>query len=115
MARRKPSKAAQRKGGRAAARSRKSPIGRKSSSTRRRSTSSAGKRTSTRKKGSGKFIASAIKRPGALTRRAKSGKKRSVHAQAQHDMRHGSTRAKRQASFYLNVLKPASRKRKKGR
>ena len=57
------------------------------------------------------FIAQAIKRPGALTRRAKSGTKRSVHAQAQHDMKHGSTLQKRQASFYLNVLSPANRKR----
>lgn len=104
MARRGPSKAAQRKGGRAAARSHKSPIGRKGSSTdtsRKRST------------GSTKFIAKAIKRPGALTRRAKSGTKRSVHAQARHDMKHGTTLQKRQASFYLNVLKPAAAKRKK--
>jgi hypothetical protein len=107
MARKGPSKAAQRKGGRAAARSRKSPIGRKG--TRTRKSSSSGTR---RKSSSGNFIASAIKRPGALTRRAKSGKKRSVHGQARHDMKHGTTLQKRQASFYLNVLKPASRKRK---
>ena len=95
-----PSKAAQRKGGRAAAKSSKSPIGRKKSSGS--------------KKGSSKnFISSAIKRPGALTRRAKSGTKRSVHAQAQHDMKHGTTLQKRQAAFYLNVLKPASKRRKK--
>jgi len=111
MARRGPSKAAQRKGGRAAARSRKSPIGRKKGSSTRKSSSSGTRRKST--SSSGKFIQSAIKRPGALTRRAKRGTKRSVHAQAQHDMKHGTTLQKRQASFYLNVLKPASRKRKK--
>ena len=94
-----PSKAAQRKGGRAAARSRKSPIGRKGS---RSGASRSG--TSRKKATSTNFIASAIKRPGALTRRAKSGTKRSVHAQAQHDMKHGTTLQKRQASFYLNVL-----------
>lgn len=59
-----------------------------------------------------KFIQNAIKRPGALSARAKrSG--RSVAAQASHDRAHGSTQAKRQASFYQNVLKPASKKRKK--
>lgn len=103
-----PSKAAQRKGGRAAARSRKSPIGRKGSRTRSSSSSSPRKKSS-----SGNFIKSAIKRPGALTKRAKSGTKRSVHAQAQHDMKHGTTLHKRQASFYIHVLKPASKRRKK--
>jgi hypothetical protein len=29
-------------------------------------------------------------------------------------MKHGTTLHKRQAAFYLNVLKPASRRRKKG-
>ena len=105
-----PSKAAQRKGGRAAARSHKSPIGRKGS----RSGSSSSASVSRKKSSSGsKFIAKAIKRPGALTRRAKSGTKRSVHAQARHDMKHGTTLQKRQANFYLNVLKPAAAKRKK--
>lgn len=103
-----PSKAAQRKGGRAAARSHKSPIGRKGSRTRASSSSSSRKKSN-----SGNFIKGAIKRPGALTRRAKSGTKRSVHAQARHDMKHGSTLQKRQASFFLHVLKPAAAKRKK--
>lgn len=103
-----PSKAAQRKGGRAAAKSRKSPIGRKGPRARSSGTSTARKKSS-----SGNFIAGAIKRPGALTRRAKSGTKRSVHAQARHDMKHGTTLQKRQASFYIHVLRPAAAKRKK--
>lgn len=68
--------------------------------------------TKKRKKSSSKFIQSAIKRPGALTARANRNG-RSVNAQARYDKTHGSTLAKRQAGFYLGVLKPASKKRKK--
>lgn len=53
-----------------------------------------------------------IKHPGALTNRAKRNK-RSVTAQAQHDKVHGTSQAKTQANLYLNVFKPASKKRKK--
>lgn len=53
-----------------------------------------------------KFIQKAIKRPGALTARAK-GKGKSVAGEAQAD-KHKSGLAGEQARFYLNVLKPAS-------
>jgi hypothetical protein len=56
-------------------------------------------------------VKKAIKRPGALSGRAKRAG-RSTHAQARHDKAHGSTLQKRQANFYLNVLKGG---RKKGR
>lgn len=59
-----------------------------------------------------KFIQSAIKRPGALTNRAKS-KGRSILAQAQQDVKSGTTLQKQQGNFFLNVLKKASRNRKK--
>jgi hypothetical protein len=74
--------------------------------------SSSRSKSSSRKRSSGKkFIKSAIKRPGALSARAKrSG--RSTLAQARKDKRSGTTLQKRQANFYLNVLKPASAKRK---
>ncbi len=56
----------------------------------------------------GKLIARAIKRPGALTRKAKAAGL-SVHEYArQHQHDKGLTG--RQARFYLKVLRPASRK-----
>lgn len=55
-----------------------------------------------------------IKNPGALTNRAKRNK-RTVNAQAQHDKVHGSTAQKTQANLYLNVFKPASKKRKRSK
>lgn len=56
-----------------------------------------------------------IKRPGALSRRAKrSG--RSTAAQAAHDKKRGTPLQKRQANFYKNVLKGGRKKsRRKGR
>ena len=59
-----------------------------------------------------KFIQSAIKRPGALSSRAKR-MNRSTTAQAQQDIKHGTTLQKQQANFFLNVLKKASQKRRK--
>jgi hypothetical protein len=57
-----------------------------------------------------KFIAKAIKRPGALTKRAKS-KGKSVAGEAAAD-EHKSGLAGQQARFYENVLKPANVKRR---
>lgn len=62
--------------------------------------------------GSGKTIQSAIKRPGALSSRAKRNG-RSTTAQARHDKAQGTTLQKQQANFFLNTLKPAAKKRKK--
>lgn len=59
-----------------------------------------------------KFIQSAIKRPGALTARASRNNK-STAAQAQQDMKSGTTLQKQQANFFINVLKKASQKRRK--
>ncbi len=59
-----------------------------------------------------KFIQSAIKRPGALTARAKK-MGRSTTGQAQQDIKSGTTLQKQQANFFLNVLKKASQKRRK--
>lgn len=59
-----------------------------------------------------KFIKSAIKRPGALSKRAdKEGK--TVNQQADYDMKKGTPLEKKQANFYLGVLKESSKKRKK--
>ena len=60
-----------------------------------------------------KSLKGAIKRPGALTARAKRGKKRSVRGQAQYDKKHGTPLQKKQANYYLNVLAPANRRRRK--
>lgn len=60
-----------------------------------------------------KFIQKAIKRPGALTRRAKR-EGRTVLAQAQFDKTHGTKLEKDQANFFLNVLKKVKRNKKKG-
>lgn len=72
--------------------------------TRRRKKKSLG--------GSGTTIQSAIKRPGALTSRAKRNK-RTVNQQALHDKAHGGTLQKQQANFYLNTLKPIHKRRRK--
>lgn len=63
-------------------------------------------------------VKKAIKRPGALSSRAKrSG--RSTSAQARRDKKSGTPLQKKQASFYLNVLtggkKKSSRKKRKRR
>lgn len=60
-----------------------------------------------------KFIQAAIKRPGALTRRAER-EGRTIPAQAKHDVAAGTTLEKRQANFYLNVLRKVRRRRKQG-
>ncbi len=60
-----------------------------------------------------KFIAQAIKRPGALTRKAVAAGM-SVLAFARQAVATGSradTLTKQQANFFLRVLRPASRKR----
>lgn len=57
-----------------------------------------------------KFIAGAIKRPGALTKRAK-GKGKSVNQEAAADAGKPGL-AGQEARFYQNVLKPANVKRK---
>lgn len=61
-----------------------------------------------------KFIQKAIKRPGALTRRAKR-EGRTVDAQARHDAKDGTTLQKRQANFYLKTLRPLAKKKRKAR
>lgn len=66
-----------------------------------------------RKKSSGKFIQSAIKRPGALTKAKKKGE--STGAAASRLAKSGSPLQKKQAQFYLNVLAPANRKRGGGK
>jgi hypothetical protein len=62
-----------------------------------------------RRKSSKKSLKGAVKRPGALTARAKRSS-RSITAQARHDKVHGTTLQKRQASFYLNIAKGGKRK-----
>lgn len=57
-----------------------------------------------------KFIASAIKRPGALTRKAKAAGMSVAEFARAHAKDPGLTG--QQARFYLNVLRPASRKRR---
>ena len=62
-----------------------------------------------------KFIQGAIKRPGALTRKAKEAGK-TVTEFARDAVKPGSkasSTTKRQAMFFLRVLKPAVRKRSK--
>ena len=74
-----------------------------------------------RRKSSGRKrinVSAGIKRPGALTRRAKrSG--RSVNAQARKDLKSGTPLQKKQGAYYLNVLKggrkKSSRKKRKKR
>lgn len=70
------------------------------------------KRSTTNKPKSKKeFISGAIKRPGALTRAKKKGE--STVAAATRLKKSGTPLQKKQANFYLNVLRPASRKRRK--
>jgi hypothetical protein len=59
-----------------------------------------------------KFIQGAIKRPGALTARAKSHN-RTTTEQAQVDVKSGTTLQKQQANFFLTVLKKAAKGRRK--
>lgn len=54
------------------------------------------------------FIQSAIKRPGALTKRAKK-EGRTVNEQAKVDVKSGTPLQKRQGNFYLKVLKKVKR------
>lgn len=55
----------------------------------------------------------AIKHPGALTNKKKKGESTAAAAQRIKKSPQASAQAKRQANFYLNVLKPSSKKRKK--
>ena len=57
-----------------------------------------------KKKAPEKFIQKAIKRPGALTRRAKR-EGRTVNQEAEHDLKQGTTLDKEQANFFLKVLR----------
>lgn len=59
-----------------------------------------------------KWMQSAVKRPGALTRRAKRND-RSVRAQAEYDKTHGDTREKRQANLYFTFMKANKKKKSK--
>ena len=54
------------------------------------------------------FISKAIKRPGALTKRAEKNKK-TVDQQAKEDVKTGTPLQKKQANFYLKVLKKVKR------
>lgn len=71
----------------------------------------ARKKSTGRKRTNKKFIQKAIKRPGSLTRAKKKGE--STTQAAQRLKKSGTTLQKRQANFYLNVLAPAARKRRK--
>lgn len=71
----------------------------------------ARRRSSGRKKSSGKFISSAIKRPGALTKAKKKGE--STRSAATRLKKKGTPLQRRQANFYLNVLAPANARRRK--
>lgn len=66
-----------------------------------------------RRSKSSKFIAGAIKRPGALTKAKKKGE--STGAAASRLAKSGTPLQKKQAQFYLNVLAPANRKRGGGK
>lgn len=57
-------------------------------------------------------IKKAIKRPGALTARAKRNG-RTVAQQARHDKSKGTNLQKQQANFYLNTLRSINKKNKK--
>lgn len=57
-------------------------------------------------------IKKAIKRPGALSNRAKKNGRTTLQ-QARYDKNNGSTLQKRQANFYLNTLRPINKKKKK--
>lgn len=58
-----------------------------------------------------KFIQGAIKRPGALTRLV-GGKPSQNIAKVEQIAKTGTTTQKRQANFYLNVLRPAAMKKR---
>lgn len=60
-----------------------------------------------------KFIAKAVKRPGALTREV-GGKPSDRVGKVRYLAKHGSPRERREAEFYLNVLRPAAKRRRKG-
>jgi hypothetical protein len=55
-----------------------------------------------------KFISSAIKRPGSLTKRAEKNKN-TVDEQAKEDIKKGTPLQKKQANFYFKVLKKVKR------
>lgn len=58
----------------------------------------------------GKFIKKAIKRPGALTRAVGGAPSKNI-AKVRALAKSGTPTQRRQAEFYLNVLRPASKKR----
>ena len=57
-------------------------------------------------------ISKAIKRPGALSSRARKNGRTTLQ-QARHDKTKGTTLQKQQANFYLNTLRPINKKKKK--
>lgn len=61
-----------------------------------------------------KFIARAIKRPGALTSDVGGPPARNL-AKVRWLAQHGTPKQRARARFYLQVLRPAIEKRKKGR
>ncbi len=63
------------------------------------------------KKRKRKFIAGAIKHPGALNRDA-GGPASQRLAKVKHLAEHGTPEQKRRARFYLGVLRPLNRKAK---
>lgn len=64
-----------------------------------------------RKKDDKKFIQDAIKRPGALTKAVGGPPGKNID-KVRKLAESGSPLKKRQAQFYLNVLRPASKRRK---
>src|SRR3954468_766436 len=109
MARRKrgPSKAAQRKGGRAAAKSRKSPIGR-----RKRSSSSSSSR-SKKRSGGKNFIQGAIKNKGALRRTLGTGKSGKIPVKKIQKAAKGSGKTAQRARLALTLRKLGRKRRKR--
>jgi hypothetical protein len=59
-----------------------------------------------------RFIQKAIKRPGALTRDVGGPPGKNI-AKVRRLAKSGTTAQKRRASFYLNVLRPAARRRRR--
>lgn len=110
MARRKrgPSKSAQRKGGRAAAKSRKSPIGR-----RKRSSSSSSSSRSKKRSGGKNFIQGAIKNKGALRRTLGTGKSGKIPVKKIQKAAKGSGKTAQRARLALTLRKLGRKRRKR--
>lgn len=74
----------------------------------KRKTSKGKKRRSSKR-----FIKGAIKKPGALRKAAGTTKSGKVNEAKVRKLAKGKGKSAQRARFYLNVLKPASKKRRK--